>query len=40
LNLTPAQLNRLPYSDKIKYTIIINELMATSPQLLGMSQIG
>jgi len=40
LNMTPVSIKRLPYEDKIKYTIIINEMMATSPQLLGLGAQG
>jgi len=40
LNMTPVSIKRLPYEDKIKYTILINEMMATSPQLLGIGALG
>ena len=37
LNMTPVSIKRLPYEDKVKYTIIINELLATAPSLLGIN---
>lgn len=36
LNMTPVSIKRLPYEDKIKYTILINELLNTAPSLLGI----
>jgi len=40
LNLTPAGLKRLPHADKVKYSILINEMMGTAPALLGINKIG
>jgi len=40
LNMTPVSLKRLPYEDKVKYTILINEIMSTAPQLLGIGALG
>jgi len=37
LNITPVELKRLSYEDKYKYSVIINEMMGNSPQLLGIS---
>jgi len=40
LNMTPVSIKRLSYEDKLKYTILINEMMTTSPQLLGIGVLG